>query len=322
MTSIGLVLIGSLLIGGVISLIIGISYDAFVWISPTITILDSLFLGIGVLISLYFTRYLAPRTQQILPILLLSFALILGVGVIAFVFFVASSPTAFIYSDNRSITYLLINLLFFISFNIIISGFVVFQQRMLEKEKALHEETVLKSRMELQLLSSKVNPHFLFNSLNLMVSLLKTPALAEKALLNLAEILRFQLDCSELQSVSLEDELNIVEKYLSLQQMRFGEKLKYQISCRTEGRIPPMIIQPLVENSIKHNIDNTSQLTVSIDAGRENDHLLITVSDSQAKLTPDMIESGIGLTVTAKRVTHLGGSITIRNGGIEITCPI
>ena len=314
-----LVLFLSLLIGGVISLVIGLRYDQFIWISPFITVLDSLFLGIGIIITLYFIRYLAPRTDSIFSMLALSFGLILGMGIVAFIAFFFSDPTAFLYSDNRTVTYLLINLLFFISINIIISGFVIFQQTVLDKEKALHEETVLKTQMELKLLSSKVNPHFLFNSLNLMVSLLKTPDKAETALINLAEILRYQLDFSEEQTVSIAAELKIVEKYLSIQQMRFGEKLSYQIECDAEGQIPPMIIQPLVENSIKHNIDQTDHLAIDLRVKLEAEQIVISVMDSEKALKTDMLDRGVGLTVTAKRVEYMGGNFLITNGGIEIS---
>ncbi|NQU63864.1 MAG: hypothetical protein HQ517_06220 [SAR324 cluster bacterium] len=126
------------MLGGILSLIIGLKYDQFIWISPYITILDSLALGIAILISLYFSRYLAVRTKEVGLILMLSFGLMLGVGIIAFVVFFFADPTAFFYTDNRTVTYLLINLLFFISINIITSGFVIFQQTVLEKEKALN----------------------------------------------------------------------------------------------------------------------------------------------------------------------------------------
>jgi two-component system, LytTR family, sensor kinase len=314
-----LVLVLSLLIGGILSLIIGLRYDEFIWISPYITILDSISLGIAVLLSLYFTRYLAARSKSAILMLLLSFGLMLGAGMITFITFFFLNPTAFFYSDNRTVTYLLINLLFFISINIITSGFVIFQQTVLEKEKALNEEKGLKTQMELKLLASKINPHFLFNSLNLMVSLLSQPDKAETALINLSEILRYQLDFSDAQTVSLGSELSVVEKYLSIQQMRFGEKLTYQVDCHTEAQIPPMIIQPLVENCIKHNIDFTEHLHIDLKITNENGQVVITILDSQAILNPAMLDKGVGLTVTRRRVEYLGGIFLIKNGGIEIS---
>lgn len=305
--------------GGITSLIIGMTYDQFIWISPTVTILDSLSLGFTVILSLYFTRYLVEHTRNAWLILLLSFGLVLGAGILTFLAFFFLNPAAFLYSDNRTVTYLLMNLLLFISINIIINGSIIFQHTLLETEKALNEEKVLKTQMELKLLTSKINPHFLFNSLNLMVSLLRTPDKAETALINLSELLRYQLAFSDSKTVKLEAELNAMEKYLSIQKMRFGDKLTYQIDCDTEGEIPPLIIQPLVENSIKHNMDVADQLHIDVTIVKTDDQIVITVMDSLAKLSPEMMDRGVGLTVTRKRVEHLGGTFLIKNGGIEIS---
>ncbi len=314
-----MIIVFSLLLGGILSLIIGLRYDKFIWISPEITILDSLSLGLAILISLYFSRYLVKKSKNFFLILLLSFGLMLGAGIITFTVFFLSNPASFLYADNRTVTYLLINLLFFISINIIANGFVVFQHTILEKEKALSEEKVRKSQVELKLLASKVNPHFLFNSLNLMVSLLKEPEKAETALINLSEILRYQLEFSDINAISLETELSVVEKYLSLQEMRFGDKLTYHIENNSSAEIPPLIIQPLVENSIKHNIDAVEHLNIELKVIEEKNRLLIIVIDSRAGLSPDMLNKGVGLTVTKKRVEHSGGTFLIKNGGIEIS---
>ncbi len=311
-----------MLVGWISSLIIGLTYEQFIWISPNVTILDSLALGFTVILSLYFTRYLVEHTQKVLLILLLSFGLVLGAGILTFLGFFFYNPAIFLYSDNRTVTYLLINLLFFISINIVINGFVIFQYMLLENEKVLNEEKILKAQMELKLLTSKINPHFLFNSLNLMVSLLKTPDKAETALINLSELLRYQLDFSDAKTVSLEAELSAVEKYKKKKKMRFGDKLTYQIDCNTKGDIPPLIIQPLVENSIKHNIDVSEHLKIELKIAEIENRMIITIIDSLAELSPEMLDKGVGLTVTKKRVEHLGGIFLIQNGGIEISFAI
>jgi len=313
------VLAFSLLLGGGLSLIIGLSYDAIIWISPRIIIIDSLSLGLAILVSLYFSRFLAVKTRSKSLILLLSFSLMLGAGIISFAGFFLSNPASFLYSDNRTVTFLLVNLLFFITINIITSGFVVFQQTVIEKEKALNEEKVLKTQMELELLASKINPHFLFNSLNLLLSLLKTPDKAEETVINLSELLRYHLDIGDTKTVSLKSELSMVEKYLFIQKLRFGEKLTYQIDCHGTGNIPPLIIQPLVENSIKHNMDITDHLSISLKITEEGDQLVISIADSMAGIRPEMLGQGIGLTVTKKRVEYFGGSFLIKNGGIELS---
>ena len=149
--------------------------------------------------------------------------------------------------------------------------------------------------------------------------MLKTPDKAEETLINLSELLRYQLDISDAKTVSLKTELDVVKKYLSIQKLRFGNKLSYQINCQTEGEIPPLIIQPLVENSIKHNIDETEHLAIDITIFKENHRLVLSVFDSMARISPDLMDKGVGLSVTKRRVEHFGGSFSITRGGIEIS---
>ena len=315
----GLVLGSSQIIGWVLNLIVGISYRGLFLIPANIVIIDSLALGFAVWVSLYFTRLLVDRSDRAYLLLLLSFGLLFGTGTISRVIFFLSSPGSFLYADNRLVNYLLINLLFFVSLNVIANGFVILQHRILDREIALSKEKSLKTQMELNLLASKINPHFLFNSLNLMVSLLKYPEKAENALINLSDILRYQLDFTDEPTVTLETELNIVEKYLALQQMRFGERLTYQISGEAQGEILPMILQPLVENSIKHNIDSTDQLTIQIKISDYDQGIKISVIDSMAAVEPGMLNKGVGLTATKQRIELSGGQFEIKNGGIEIS---
>ena len=315
----GLVLVFSQIISWVLNLTLGFNYGGISLIRSDVVIINSVALGFAVWVSFYFTRYLVEKTDRALPMLLLSFGLLFGTGIITTIIFFLSNPASFLYADNRLVNYLLINLLFFITLNIIANGFIIFQYRLLIQEKALGEEKNLKTQMELNLLASKINPHFLFNSLNMMVSLLKHPVEAEAALISLSEFLRYQLDFSDVPSVSLTTELNAVEKYLALQKMRFGERLTYQISGEAEGEIPPLILQPLVENSIKHNIDTTDFLHIEIKISESEQGINISVIDSVAGLVPRMVDKGVGLTVTKQRVELFGGQFKIKNGGIEIS---
>ena len=88
---------------------------------------------------------------------------------------------------------------------------------MVKKEKALSDEISLKNQMEMKLLSSKVNPHFLFNTLNMILTLLKKPDKAELAILNLSDLLRQNLEYSEKKSISIKDEIENVRKLDSIE---------------------------------------------------------------------------------------------------------
>lgn len=316
---IGSVLLLSLGLGGMLSLIIGFHFEAFVWTAPSIVIVDSLVLGIAAVISFYFTRFLVPKTPSPFFLLLLSLGFMFGAGIFTSVGFFISNPASFLYSESRTISFLLINLLFFSTINVISCGFVIFQYTLGRKEKALQVETLLKKEMELKFLSARINPHFLFNSLNLLLSLLRKPEQAEETLINLSELLRYQLDISDAKTVSLETELDVVEKYLAIQELRFSDKLSYSIHCQTEGKIPPLILQPLVENCIKHNIDIADELAITVRVSKEKNRLVLSVVDSMARLRSEMLHRGNGLTITKTRIEHFGGTFSIHNGGIEIT---
>ena len=128
------------------------------------------------------------------------------------------------------------------------------------KEKELNEERLTRTKMEaeLQALQAKINPHFLFNTLNSIASLIsENPKAAESTVEKLSELFRYTLASAEKNSVSIAEELDIVRTYLEIEKVRFGERLQYEITCEDgvgNFLIPALIIEPLVENSIKHGI--------------------------------------------------------------------
>jgi sensor histidine kinase YesM len=124
--------------------------------------------------------------------------------------------------------------------------------------KELEEERSRKLAAEARLssLESRIHPHFLFNTLNSISSLIQEdPKLAERLVERLAALLRFSLDSNQASTVPLSRELKIVTDYLEIERARFGDKLKYSIDVPDEllaGEVPPLAIQTLVENSVKH----------------------------------------------------------------------
>ncbi|MFC1476391.1 sensor histidine kinase [Fibrobacterota bacterium] len=202
---------------------------------------------------------------------------------------------------------------------IISSGLIIYREIMVEKEKTIGDERHLKNQMEMKLLSSKVNPHFLFNTLNMILNLLKKPETAEMAILNLSDLLRNNLENSEKKVISVKDEVDNVRKYLEIQKLRFKEKLHYTISGGEEFYIPPLIIQPLIENSIKHNISRVKKLEIQVNIFKHNNHNVITILDSEKAMNESMLHKGQGLTITKKRIENSGGTFAVANGGIEIS---
>jgi LytS/YehU family sensor histidine kinase len=126
------------------------------------------------------------------------------------------------------------------------------RQTAIDAEKFKKESAAAK----FESLRSQVNPHFLFNSLNVLTNLVyEDQDKAAKFIKQMSDVYRYLLETKDKEIVSLEEEKKFLTSYLFLQQIRFGEKLKLTISIDNEkGMIPPLVLQMLVENAIKHNI--------------------------------------------------------------------
>lgn len=154
-------------------------------------------------------------------------------------------------------------------------------------------------------LKQQLHPHFLFNSLSTLRSLIKrSPQQAEEYLEKLSELLRFSINSDSHTVIGLDEELELTEIYLKMQQVRFGNALNFIIDIPPEmrgvGKVPIYSVQLLVENAIKHNVLTASQpLEILIIPGKENDSISIE-NNIQPKLT---IEGGrgVGLSNLAER---------------------
>jgi two-component system, LytTR family, sensor kinase len=163
-------------------------------------------------------------------------------------------------------------------------------------------------------LRSQINPHFLFNSLNSLVSLVEENKTAVDYVRNLSDLLRYMLKSSEKELVLLRDELVVLHNYTALQQLRFGENLKIVIDVSQSSyhyALPPLVMQMLVENAIKHNII-TRDKPLSVSVWTEKDSIFVQ-NNLQKKDVPD--STGQGLKNIAGRYRHLTGrSIRIEEG--------
>jgi two-component system, LytTR family, sensor kinase len=281
-------------------------------------LVNSCILGLSLIGSCYLTQKFIFKLKVIF-IVAITFSLVLGISIISFFVVFLMEPTLFIYYERGAVSFLVINFLFTIALYSISSGLIVYREIMAEKEKVISTERFLRNQMEMKLLSSRVNPHFLFNTLNMILTLVKQPEKAEIAILNLSDLLRENIEQSDNTYIPVKREIDNVRKYLELQKLRFCEKLSYEIKGDDDFSIPPLLIQPLVENCIKHNIQNVSFLTVEVVFFREADRNYISVIDSVKALHPSMLNQGQGLTVTMKRVENSNGIFLIKNGGIEIS---
>lgn len=181
------------------------------------------------------------------------------------------------------------------------------------------EAESLASRNELKLLQAQISPHFLFNALNTILACKHDPDAIETVTHSLATYLRFLLRQSEsLEPLGLE--MDALEDYLTIQAYRFGDRLSCRIECDADIRqIPvlPMMIQPLVENALKHGAtDGDTVLELRIRAWREADRLYVEVANTGRWAAPDgRASTGTGLQSLRRRLLiHGGPSATLTTG--------
>jgi two-component system LytT family sensor kinase len=202
------------------------------------------------------------------------------------------------------------------------------------KEKELNEERLERLRIsaELDALQAKINPHFLFNTLNSIASLIsENPAVAESTVEKLSGLFRYTLQRSGSSTVRLGEELDIVRSYLEIEKIRFGERLTFAVRADEslkDIRIPPLLIQPLVENSIKHGIaGEPSGGSVEVDVTRSGSFCAIAVSDSGKGFALTGEAPGFGLRSIRDRLALAygdGASLRVEgeNSRVQITLPL
>ncbi len=168
-----------------------------------------------------------------------------------------------------------------------------------------------------------MNPHFLFNSLNALSSLVyEDQDKAVEFIRKLAQVYRYVLDKKEEEVVPIADEVSFLENFVFLQKIRFGDNLEFKLSLRNEvGYLPPLALQLLVENAIKHNvISDSHKLTVEVEIDQE---YCVVSNNIKEKLAKD--STGIGLTNLRERYKYLSGKkiILLNNESkFEVKIPI
>lgn len=170
---------------------------------------------------------------------------------------------------------------------------------------------------ELRSLKSQINPHFIFNSLNSLRALIdEDPGRARKSVTQLANLLRYSLQSSQLATVPFEDELRVVNDYLALEQVRHEERLRVRLDVAPEALqlpIPPMLLQTLVENAVKYGISARSDGgEIAIVARRENGALRLQVTNpGSLPASPRPLRAhgstGVGLRNAGERLRLLFG---------------
>jgi len=194
----------------------------------------------------------------------------------------------------------------------------------------------LKTKAELEALQAKISPHFLYNALNSVVSLIHTsPDKAEEMVLLLAHFFRHTTNATSAYHAMLVRELEIVKIYLDVEKVRFDDRLQYHIELASpelnELYIPQFLLQPLIENCIKHSLSKMPQhghikimvqkvkLPTNLQTAAQTEELCIEVHDNGVPF-PEQLQQGYGLRSTQEKLTLLGGTnarMEILNGSYK-----
>ena len=196
--------------------------------------------------------------------------------------------------------------------------FLRFRARERETAQLQAETAQLQTQLaeaKLSALNAQLNPHFLFNTLNAVSSLVeRDPRGVRRMIARLGELLRYTLDGGSDYEVVLSQEISFLERYLEIMQIRFEGKLEVEIQIADDARdalVPSLILQPLVENAVKHGVDKISSAgRIRIRARREAERLVMTVSDNgpgPAKVSK-LDDAGVGLANIRQRLEQLYGS--------------
>jgi LytS/YehU family sensor histidine kinase len=189
------------------------------------------------------------------------------------------------------------------------------------------------AQAQLQALRTQLHPHFLFNTLNAIATLVyRDPEAADQMIARLSDLLRITLEGIGVQEAPLAKEIDFLRGYLEIEQARFGDRLTVDMQIAPEAleaRVPYLILQPLVENAIRHGIASHSQPgRVVIYASSDNGSLVLEVRDNGPGLangSGTITRKGMGLTNTRSRLEKLYGgrqrfeTKTGPNGGFVVT---
>jgi len=206
-------------------------------------------------------------------------------------------------------------------YNLLIYGVIVAVSHALDYYRKYHERTVQTLELEkhltearLQALLHQLKPHFLFNTLNGIASLMHTDVdAADRMLVRLSELLRITMSQTGAPQTTLRDEIAFLERYLDIEKIRFHNRLDVTIAIDEEvidAQVPSLILQPMVENAMRHGIEpNARTGRIELRGARQEGNLVLTVSDNGAGLPAEgPNREGIGVANTRARLAELYGA--------------
>jgi len=283
-----------------------------------LTIMFSLLITLSITNSIFFyERFLKPQKLSIWKFILVYYAcnllgMFIGVEIsyllVSLIFKIPYAPLS--HTADYKFTFVIV----------LIVGTVIYvyssqresmKARLKAKELDVAKLKQLKTQAELQTLQSKINPHFLYNSLNSIASLIHEDAdKAEDMTLKLSKLFRYSINSQQENMALIKDEMEIVNTYLAIEKVRFGDRITFSSAIEdslTNQRIPRFLIQPLVENALKHGLNHTAQNGIlNIELRRQGERIVIEVADNGSPF-PDELNMGYGLQSTYDKLGLLYG---------------
>jgi sensor histidine kinase YesM len=192
---------------------------------------------------------------------------------------------------------------------------VSFYRELREKDVLEEKLKTMAAKAELKALRAQINPHFLFNSLNTVASFVNiNPAKAEEAVERLADIFRYALSASDKEFVTLRDELDFIDSYLEIEKARFADRLGVSTNIPPQILdipVPSLILQPLVENSVKHGFAENRELRIEVMGYLDGDSVKVEIKDDGKGISEEIkrgiYTNGTGLKNVNERLQKVYG---------------
>lgn len=277
--------------------------------STVLSFVASIFLAYPDLMIIQHLNKTKPwnRKSRIRLLLQMLFTIVIGVLAATLITFTAHSIDSY---EEPLWDVIINNILIMIVVNLILMTVLeaaVFSHEAGEQKRRAASLTRELDRIRFEVLKSQINPHFLFNSLNVLSGLVHSDAdKAQDFIDEFSHLYRYVLDSIEKQVVTLESELDFINSYMFLQKTRYGKNVDYHIDIPAgmlTKRLPPLSLQIVFENAIKHNrIDDAAQLDIRV---AEQSDSLIVVNNYQPKVSR-YHKTGIGLSNLSKRYELIG----------------
>lgn len=271
-----------------------------------------LFALLGILVW-YPTRYIPFQKRTpvssitahfVVAILIILIWLVLTISILGAVFSENEDYNIFLQTSIfwRAILGVLIYLVLILVYYLVINA-----RSLNEKVKAEERLRTLVKESELNMLKAQINPHFLFNSLNSVSSLIMSnPEEAQEMIHKLSDFIRYSLKHRENEYVTLKEEIRRMQDYLSIEKVRFGDKLIYKVETDNECsdvEVPTMILQPLIENAIKHGVyESLEPVEVSFSCSVKNGYLVLELINDFDPKQPSRKGTGVGLQNVSERI--------------------